>query len=219
MPNADSEVRTPLYELPAGIQALDAARGTILVMDWRVFRELGIYDPYLAAADAHARDALTSVTAGSWVPIELLRVHYEALDALNLDDKSIRQIGQLVGDGVHGAVLSTLTKLAGACGVSPWLALRQTHKLWARSWRGGGVSVHRIEEQIADVTVLESAVCASRFFRESFAGVLCAGVARFGHPTSAFELTREISDLDLVSNNVEALSADPIRERPDAVHR
>jgi hypothetical protein len=84
--------------------------------------------------------------------------------------------------------LSTLIRLAGQLGVSPWLALEQCYKLWVRSWRGGAISVHRTGERLAHVELMATPVCFSRFFCISFASALCAGIAPFGSNPEAHEL-------------------------------
>jgi hypothetical protein len=71
---------------------------------------------------------------------------------------------------------------------APWLALEQCYKLWVRSWRGGGISVLRVGERLAHVSLLEAPVCASSFFCTSFAGALCAGIAPFGSSPEASEV-------------------------------
>lgn len=178
MHSLSHEVGEPLYELPPDLKPLDAARGSILVLDWRALQKQNLYDKYVAQVDpGHQR--LLAVTAGSWVELEELAAHYRALDALKLAPEEIRRVGVTVGDGVHGAFLATLLRLAGQLGVTPWPALEQCYKLWVRSWRGGGITVHRLGERRAYVTLVKTPVCASRFFRESFAGALSAGITPF----------------------------------------
>lgn|GEM_PF-6538029 len=173
-----------LYALPADIKPLSAARGTILALDWQAFRELGFYDAYVAAMPAPLWAAFTAVTAGSWVPLDLVREHYRVLDGLHLDDAMTRAVGLIVGERVHGAFLATLIRLVGKSGlVSPWLALEQTYKLWTRSWQGGGITVHRQSNTAARVTIVETPICRSDFFCSSFSGAVAAGVAPFGKGT------------------------------------
>jgi hypothetical protein len=129
--------------------------------------------------------AFSAVTAGSWVPLELLREHYRVLDALQLNETLISTVGQIVGERVHGAFLSTLIRLVGKSGmVSPWLALEQTYKLWTRSWQGGGITVHRQTASAARVTIVKTPLCSSDFFCTSFSGAVAVGVAPFGKGTT-----------------------------------
>ena len=171
--------------MPADLQPLRAARGSILTLDWLAFQKLGFYDDYVAAAPPPLRAAVNVVTAGSWVPLALMQEHYRALDGLALPEPVIRSVGELVGERVHGAFLATLIRLVGKTGlVSPWRALEQTYKLWTRSWQGGGIAVHRQGATAARVTIIETPICSSRFFCVSFGGAVSAGVAPFGKDTS-----------------------------------
>lgn len=188
MRSPDPDGLTQLYPLPSPLAPLDAVRGTILALDWRVLRELGLFDDYRAALEPKDRAAVLAATVGSWVPLDLALVHYGALDALRLDSERIERVGWAVGNGVHGAFLLTLIRLAGSLGVSPWAALQQSYKLWVRSWRGGGIAVQRVAPQVAQVSLLGTGVCCSRFFCISFAGALCAGIAPFCKSPSASEV-------------------------------
>jgi hypothetical protein len=184
-----SELGRLLFELPA-ILPLSAARGTILALDWHAFRQLGFYDAYVAAMPAQLWAAFSAVTAGSWVPLELVREHYVVLDRLQLDENVMRTVGRIVGERVHGAFLSTLIRLVGKSGmVSPWLALDQTYKLWTRSWQGGGITVHRQTDTAARVTIVQTSLCSSEFFCTSFSGAVAAGVAPFGKGTAVHMIT------------------------------
>jgi hypothetical protein len=174
------ELERPLYAVPTSIPPLTAARGSIVVMDWQALREHGLFDAYVAAVSAQPWAALGELTTGSWVPLELLREHYLALDSLQLQDALIRDIGREVGERVHGAFLLTLIRLAGKCGMSPWLALEQTYKLWTRTWNGGSIVVHRVGATHARIALSDAPVCHSRFFCTSLAGVIHAGLAPFG---------------------------------------
>lgn len=184
MQTSDHVMGEALYALPPDLRMLDAARGTILALDWRALRSLGHYDSY-AAQVARLQCDVLSVTPGSWIALTTLHRHYRALDALDLPVAQIRRVGWTVGDGVHGAFLTTLLRLAGQLGMTPWPALEQAYKLWVRSWRGGGIDVHRKSDRHAHVALLKTPVCRSRFFCESFSGALCAGIAPFcGEPSA-----------------------------------
>jgi hypothetical protein len=160
-------------------EILSAGKGSIVVLDWQALHEHGFYDAYVAGMGAQPWAALSDVTAGSWVPLALLQSHYRALDALQLEEATIRAIGWSVGERVHGAFLSTLMRLAGKVGVSPWLALEQTHKLWTRSWRGGELAAHRVADRSARVTLSDAPICSSLFFCTSLSGAIAAGIAPF----------------------------------------
>lgn len=186
---SSSGLGIPLYAPPEHVVPLDAGKGTVLALDWRALRALGMLEAYEAALTPTARPVVLGATAGAWVPVDALHMHYAALDRLELDDARVEGIGRLVGEGVHGAFLATLVRLAGRLGVSPWLALEQCQKLWVRTWRGGAIAVYRAGARAAHVVLEKVPLCASPFFRTSFAGALCAGIAPFGSTPSALEVS------------------------------
>jgi hypothetical protein len=164
----------PLYPMPPSLAPLDAVRGSILVLDWRWLRENALFEAYDKAL---AERSLLAAAASDWVPIDAALGHWDALEALALPSTSIAEIGHFVGAHVHGAFLRTLVQLAGQLGTSPWAALKQTQKLWERSWRGGGVAIHRTGSSSAQIAVVKAAVARSPFFRGSFRGAVAEGIA------------------------------------------
>lgn len=158
---------------------MSASRGTILALEWRGLRQLGLYESYLEAIDPARRDELLTPTPGMWVPADIMHLHYQTVDDMYLDPEDIRQIGWGVGNGAHGAFLGTLVRLAGTLGVTPWFPLKQANKLWSRSWRGGSVAVHRLEPQLAHLTFFDIGLCQYRYFRFSMEGVIAAAITPF----------------------------------------
>lgn len=166
-----------LFEPPRDVQPVSAVRGTLLLIDWRWLREHGLFDAY-ASALGGAR-ALLDATAGEWVPFALGRAHWQALDALTLSRDQQVAMGAFMGEHAHNIVLSTLVRLAGKLGMSPWPALAQCHKLWTRSWRGGGMAAYRTGERSARLEILEAPVVGATSFRVGVTGTIVAGIAPF----------------------------------------
>jgi hypothetical protein len=147
------------------------------VIDWRWLRENGHFDAYSAAL-GRRRDLL-DVSASEWVPFPLGMEHWRALDALGLSPVTEAAIGKFLGEHVHNVVLNTLVRLAGKLGVTPWAALAQCHKLWQRSWQGGGMAVYRSGEHTARIEVLNCAALQMHSLRNGFLGTIEAGIAPF----------------------------------------
>jgi hypothetical protein len=166
----------PIYELPPDLPSLDAARGTVFVLDWRWLRAENLYDRYVAQVQPAARDALLGVVTGDWVPIELLHAHYRALDALMLSREQAVQCGVSVGDALHGTMLRTIVRLAGHLGATPWSAIGQAQKLWSRSWRGGGILPIRLGDKTARLEFVKNQATRSAFHRGSVAGAISVGI-------------------------------------------
>jgi hypothetical protein len=166
-----------LFEVPHPLPPLEAVRGTIFILDWLALREQHLFDDY----ERHLGKghALFAATAFDWVPLPLVINHYHALEACHPSPAAAREVGRFVGDQVHGKFLGTLVRLAGRLGVSPWVALRQSYKLWTRSWKGGAPIVTRVSEAVARFEVAGVPFVDSTFFRNSFMGAVEVGIEPF----------------------------------------
>jgi len=167
----------PLAEPPRSLRPVSAVRGTLLVIDWRWLRDNGHFDAY-AEALGGAR-SLLDAGAADWVPFSLGREHWRALDALDLPWDQVVAMGTHMGEHAHNIVLATLVRLAGKLGMSPWPALSQCHKLWMRSWQGGGMAAYRTGDREARVEVLQAGVVGARAFRVGITGTIVAGIVPF----------------------------------------
>jgi hypothetical protein len=167
----------PLFEPPRDARPVTAVRGTLLLIDWRWLREHGLFDAYSTALGSSR--SLLEADASDWVPFPLGRAHWTALDALELPREQLVALGTHMGEHAHNIVLATLVRLAGKLGMSPWPALGQCHKLWMRSWLGGGMAAYRTGERSARIEVLEASVVGARAFRVGVTGTIVAGVAPF----------------------------------------
>jgi hypothetical protein len=172
-----SPAEEPLFDPPRDVGPVTAVRGTLLLIDWRWLRENGLFDAYARVFGA-SRELLDS-GAAEWIPWPLGLTHWEAIDALHLTSEQLVAMGTFMGEHAHNVVLATLVRLAGKLGMSPWPALSQCHKLWTRSWRGGGMAAYRTGDHSARVEVLEANVVATRSFRTGVTGTIVAGIAPF----------------------------------------
>ena len=166
----------PLYELPGDLARLEAVRGSILFLDWTWLRGHDRYDAYVARIEDEHKSALLGAATSDWVPLATTLAHYRALDSIGLTQREAFDVGRLVGERVHGAMLATILRLAGGLGASPWLALKQAHKMWERTWRGGGIDVRRVHERRARVESVRNPLAISPFFRASFSGAFAVGI-------------------------------------------
>jgi hypothetical protein len=174
--NPEPAESTALYPLPPNLGVLDAVRGSILFLDWSWLRAHDRYDAYAARLEAAHRDTLLQATTSDWLSVDFLLAHYRALDGLHLSRDEAFDVGRLVGAKAHGALLSTILRLAGGLGAAPWLALRQAHKMWERAWRGGGIAVYREGERAARVESVGNPAAGSDFHRASFSGAFAVGI-------------------------------------------
>jgi hypothetical protein len=186
----------PLFDPPHDVAPIQAVRGSLLVLDWRWLRENGLFDAYVSAlGPGHG---LLDVTAGEWVPFPLGMDHWRALDALGMTSAREHDVGKHLGQRVHNIVLATLIRLAGQLGVSPWLALGQCHKLWLRSWKGGGMAAYRTGEHSARVEILNAEVVQTHAFRNGVTGTIEAGIEPFCSKSLIHERTDERTKTSIV---------------------
>jgi hypothetical protein len=179
----------PLYAPPLAVEPVSAVRGSVIVLDWLWLRECGHFERYAAALGA-AR-GLLEVSSTEWVPFPDAAEHWRALDALRLGEEQEYAIGRFNGERVHNIVLATMIRLAGAVGVTPWAALAQCHKLWLRSWKGGGMAVYRAGKCTARIEILGAPILRHSQFRNGMMGAIEAGIAPFCKQPVAQELTAE----------------------------
>ena len=186
----------PLFHPPVDVGPIVAVRGSLLVIDWRWLRENGLLEKYAEGLGSSRR--ILDATASAWVPFPLAMAHWRALDRLALSPATEHDIGKFLGEHVHNVVLSTLVRLAGKFGVTPWAALGQSHKLWMRSWKGGGMAVYRTAERTARVEILNAEVVQAHAFRNGVTGTIEAGIAPFCQKAVITERVEERTSTSIV---------------------
>lgn len=127
-------------EVPLATQV----RGTVLLGSLRSLRARGLGDRYLAHVDPRHREAIESLTAATWLPVEVALAHYQACDALELDRATVEAIGRESGLFVNQTVRTIVSGISREVGVTPWFALGNAQKFRARTWIGGSISVVKL---------------------------------------------------------------------------
>lgn len=168
---------------------MDAMRGSILVMALKWLRTEGLEERYLAALAPDARRALLAADVSSWVPMETTLAHYAALDSLGLSLERRIEYGASVSRSVNGVVLSTVARLAGSVGLSPFTPLARSAKLFARGYRGGAVAATKTGASEARFDVLGCPLASSPCFRDNIAGALLDGSRPFAPHVVVSEIT------------------------------
>lgn len=186
--NADRVVEEAVCQIPPGVRPVESVRGTILFLDWTWLRTHGRYEQYAARVEPEYRDVLDKATTSDWLPVAFLQAHYRALDALQLSYADAFDVGRLVGERAHGAFLATILRLAGSLGASPWFALGHAHRMWERSWRGGGIAVFRAGPRAARVESRANPTAGSPFHRASFSGAFSVGMEALAKKTRIEEI-------------------------------
>jgi hypothetical protein len=171
--------------------AVDAVRGFVFSSGRRWFQEHGLMDRYVELLPAPVKDRAFTITALEWLPLEVAMSCYDACDALDLTASDQREIGRVVSSANNGPLIETIARLAGGLGVSPWVALKDLHKVWLRSNRGGAVAVYKATERSARIEMWRVPMAASSFFCTSMCGAVEGGIRLFRKSATVSEVREE----------------------------
>jgi hypothetical protein len=80
-------------------------------------------------------------------------------------------IGREVGDRIHATFLGTMLRAAKGMGVTPWLAVGSTRKLYDRLFVGGDVYASKVGPKDARVEVAGNPLAALPYFRQGMRGM------------------------------------------------
>lgn len=155
---------------------VDAVRGFVFLSGYVWLKKHGYADRYAELLPPHIRGQLGLITAGEWIGVDDALSCYRACDALELSVEEQIEIGRTVSSANNGVVVSTIIRLIGGLGASPWLALRQIDKVWQRSNRGGAVAVWKEGKSAARLGFWKVPLCRSRFFTTSMRGAIAIGL-------------------------------------------
>src|SRR4051812_23511894 len=118
-PSAEEPIRAfsrPKQSVPVATQV----RSTWLTSSLRALRERNCLDRYYELLPREHHDRIRSLVAGSWIPMQLAIVHYEACEGLQLTSDVIMDIGRDVTRFAHRTSYSLALRLATTLGVTPW---------------------------------------------------------------------------------------------------
>jgi hypothetical protein len=146
-----------------------SVRSTVLISSMRGLRAHGRFDDYVAALAPPHRDAMLSITAGRWFPIDVALAHYTACDRLEIDLATLEKVGFESGRYINQNVLKVLLRLSRDAGMSPWSALGQTNRLVARLWQGSAVEVRKLGPKEARLEWVGQPCAQSPYFATAFA--------------------------------------------------
>jgi hypothetical protein len=172
------------------IAPVTRVRSTLVASSLQALRERNLVERYVAFLPRANHDEVLHSIAGSWLAIDIGLAHYRAMDALGLVPSEIYEIGGAVAVKVQGSVLATLAKLATNTGVTPWTALAQLDRLWARVFMGGMVGVSRRGPKEAHVEVVGNPLVDIPYFRTAFRGLIGIGLHLFCNKAYVSEVPR-----------------------------
>lgn len=174
-----SEVFVPLPAPVERIEPMRAVRSTLVSSSLQVIRARALGARYFERLPAQWHERVRSLVAGVWMPMDLVKAHYQVLDELVPSAEDRVAIGREVADRVQGSLLATLARLSTGAGVTPWTGLAALPRLWARIFQGGAVSVLKQGPKDAVVDMVHFPLFEIGYFNVAFRGVAAAGMELF----------------------------------------
>jgi hypothetical protein len=158
------------------VPPLTGVRSTLLQSSLGTLRNLGLFERWRACVCAAHRERIEGCLAPEWLPAEVAMAHYEACEALGLNEAELVNIGRVTAGRLQGTFLDTLARTARNAGVTPWAALPYFDRLHARILRGGSVQFMRTGPK--DALIEWRAVPLFRFayYRHAYTGFVVAAL-------------------------------------------
>jgi hypothetical protein len=167
---------------------VDAVRAFVFLAGLRWMREHGYEERCNRLLEVRFHDMANTVAASDWVPLADALSIYTALDEMMLTFAEQIDIGRYVAMANNGVIVSTVARLAGKLGLSPWAILGRLHGVWLRNNRGGAVAVYRVDDRSARIEFWGVPFATSDFFRTSLCGSMAAGLEPFAEHVRVVEM-------------------------------
>jgi hypothetical protein len=182
----------------SGTTCVNAVRSTLIASSLQAIRERGLFDQYAARLPARYHEHVIQTLAPTWLPIDVAMAHYQAADALELEDVEVLTIGRAVGERIQGSFLGTLIRGAAHAGVTPWTIVGKLDRMWSRVFDGGEISVSKLGPKDGRLSVRGLPLIEIDYFRIGWRGVLAVGVETIARKCYVREERHNAHDLDLL---------------------
>jgi hypothetical protein len=155
----------PLPDARDRIPPLSQVRSTLLSSSLQSLRDHGAGDRYFERLPREHHEAILSLVAGVWVPVELAMVHYVTCDGLELDAAATEAISNDVAKRIHGSLLATVIRMATGTGVTMLTGLQQVQRLYTRVFMGGAIGAYALGPKEARLDFVSFPLAAIPYFR------------------------------------------------------
>jgi hypothetical protein len=163
------------YPVPRGrVHACSNTRSTLLGSSILALRERGHFDRWNGLIDPRARDAILYTPAGVWQPVAISEAHYDACERLALPAEEILAMGNAVARFTQKTVLALTLRLAHETGVTPWMILDQTPRLWARLYQGSAMALVKVGPKDAELHFVGNPLSRFAYWRTGLCGIIHA---------------------------------------------
>jgi hypothetical protein len=187
------EVFVPFHHPQGAAPPVTHVRSTLIASSLRSIEARGRSADYAKVLDPKHRETIFSNIAAQWLAIEVGVAHYNACDALGFSPAEAFEIGTAVGAHVQGTFLGTMLRAAKTAGVTPWVALANTRKLYDRLFQGGDIAVIKLGPKEARVEIVGQAMCPISYWRAGFRGVYQVGISLFCTKAYVTEIPRMLT--------------------------
>ncbi|HEY2510679.1 MAG TPA: hypothetical protein VGI39_07480 [Polyangiaceae bacterium] len=178
MPFVRSGDRLPTDFSRVRVPVASRVRSSFLLSSRAMLREIGVYDRYVTLLTPEDRQALDAVVPG-WMPVSLIRRHYQACDALSLAQEQMLYLGKCLYRRMHEPVFGIAVRLAGELGVTPWTLAEQAVRMWHRAFDGGDILVEQLGPKEARFELLGFPYVDIPYCRVAWRGILLGGTELF----------------------------------------
>jgi len=191
----EPEAFVPLPDDRNSIPKVTHIRSTWIAASVASLRKQGLFERYEPHLPREHRDDILLAIAGTWMPVRLGVIHYEACDAMHLSRDETLQRGQAVSNVIQSSLLDVVARAAKGVGATPWTVFEQYPRIFARIFMGGAVGVTKHGPKEARIEFVGIPFAKFEYFRLGLRGVVVNVGARFCRKAYCTELSERCTDL------------------------
>lgn len=169
--HAAEEVLLPLPSAREDVPPVTEFRSTWIVSSLTGLRSNGHFEAYSRALRSY-RTELLSCVAGSWLPMHVVRAHYEACQTLGFSEQDALSMAVGEGGEVRRTWHASVIGAAKRDDATPWAVFANLHKLWLRGANGGACAVYRAGDHQARIEYVGCELFDIPYFRHAVRAVL-----------------------------------------------
>jgi hypothetical protein len=149
---ASPQLIVPLSDIPGIPKTATHVRGTLLAGSRQALRSTEQKQRYDSVLDPAYADAMLNLVVASWVPMEVARAHYEAMEAMGYTYEEQRENGRMVAQRIQNSFVGTIIRGLKASGsLSVWPLLERVEMAYVRLAQGGGTQLYKLGPKDARV--------------------------------------------------------------------
>jgi hypothetical protein len=189
------EVFVPLPVDRSRVPTVTHIRSTWIAASVASLRKQGLFDRYALHLPREHHDEIVHAIAGTWMPVEVGTIHYEACEAMGLSRVETIERGQAVSNVIQSSLLDVVVRAAKGVGVTPWTVFEQYPRILGRIFMGGAVGVTKHGPKEARIEFVGIPYSRFEYFRLGLRGVVTNVGARFCETAYCTELRGSSSEM------------------------